>query len=78
MSDKANAMRDMWVDVGLGLNGQVRDMLSRLQLIDPSLRWHEGSGFITRRYSIVGSANSIDRIKRAVAEFAADERFRPR
>ena len=60
-----------WLEVGLGLNGEVRDMLGKLQLVDPSLRWHEGSGWITRRYDIVGSATSIARIKRAAAQFNA-------
>jgi hypothetical protein len=54
-----------WMEVGLGLNGEVRDFLGRLRLSDPSLRWHEGSGFFTRRYEVVGSRASIDAINRA-------------
>jgi hypothetical protein len=62
---KENRVNDevgTWAEIGLGLNGQFRDYLERLRLRDPSLRWHEGRGFITRRYEIVGSRNTIAKI----------------
>jgi hypothetical protein len=55
-----------WAEVGLGLNRQFRDFLARLRLSDPSLRWHEGRGFITRRYEIVGRESSITRVRRTL------------
>jgi hypothetical protein len=58
-----------WIEVGLGANGEVRDFLGRLQLRDPSLRWYEGRGFITRRYDVTGSQASIATINGAVADF---------
>jgi hypothetical protein len=60
-----------WMEVGLGLNGDVRDFLERLKLTDPTLRWHEGRGFITRRYDVIGSQSSISRINKAVHDFAS-------
>ncbi|MFA6244770.1 MAG: hypothetical protein WC655_27750 [Candidatus Hydrogenedentales bacterium] len=63
-------MGSTWLEVGLGLNGAVRDFLERLKLHDPTLRWHEGRGFITRRYDVIGSPSSIARINQAALEFS--------
>lgn len=60
-----------WLEVGIGLNGEVRDFLGRLRLADPSLRWHEGRGWITRRYDVAGSRASIEAINRAAASYKA-------
>jgi hypothetical protein len=59
----------MRIEVGLGLNGQIRDFLGRIQLRDPSLRWHEGRGWISRVYEIRGSEESLRQVCRALSDF---------
>lgn len=57
------------LEVGLGLWGEARDFLARLALTDSSLRWHEGRGWVTRRFDVVGSPESLHAIQTAVARF---------
>ena len=51
-------MRTIEYKVGIGLMGPMRNWLE-LQRLHYDIRWHEGRGWISRKFTIVGPAADI-------------------
>lgn len=47
---------------GLLLVGRVRDILEGMKLIHPELHWHEGRGWVQRKFTVVGTDEAVKEV----------------
>ena len=63
--------RTVQYEIGIGLWGQVRDWIGVWSIQCPSIRWHEGRGWLTRKFTITGPAEKIMQIDRSMRQVSA-------
>lgn len=64
-------MQTLEYTVGRFLCGKLRGYLERMRFLNPELRFHEGRGWITRTFIVMGPPEVLRQVSRDMADWEA-------